>query len=140
MTDAIRVRQIAVSTGGEDAEIQDLQGIASQLAAFNGSAYDNTVDSTRLLFQQYLLFQPGTYEITYEIVNESGGSAAVIATHLQRIIIGQECGGCLGCNSRCESCRNRYIMDMEKGARNFIDVFLLLGLAALMMRSWPGMF
>ena len=138
LTDSIRIKQIVISDGNGGAEMQDLDEIASSIDIFNASAYDYTVDSTRILFQHYLLFQPGTYEITYEIIPGSGESTELDVTHVQRIVIGQDCGGCFGCNSRCASCRNSYIPAAEKGIKNFLDTFLLLGLAVLVMLAWPG--
>ena len=123
-----------ITKDGAVIDVDELEQVAAEIA--DVGSYEPTVEGIRLLFHNYYLFQPGIYAITYRVDAYTLGTHTIdAATAVQEITIDGRCRGCLGCNSRCAGCRNRYIDGDEMDLKGILSDWLLVGLSVLVLLS-----
>ena len=137
LTDSVRVKSITWINAKGKYEFLNLEEIAAGIDAFAEGEYDYSIDKTRKLFHYYFLFKPGDYDITWEIAGNDGLALTNYeASIIQWIHIDDACKGCLGCNSNCAGCRERYIPEGAADLKQMLSDWLLIGLSVLVMSSW----
>jgi len=136
LTDSVRVKQIAWVKPNGNYELLNLEEIAASIKDFEDGEYDYSIAKTRKLFHYYFLFKPGDYDITWEIVVDGEPLDNYEASALQWIRVDNSCKGCLGCNSSCAGCRDRYIPADAANLKQLLSDWLLIGLSVLVLLSW----
>jgi predicted outer membrane repeat protein len=138
LTDAIRVRRIAWISNGNTTYL-DLEAIAAGIEGLGEAPYDYSINQTQKLFHTSLMFKPGYYLITYQLLDEQATPPRTYGPEkTQQIIVDDACKGCLGCYS-CDSCTSyRPIPDNITDLKRMIGDWLLVGLSLLVLAAFAG--